>query len=323
MNLALFASRKVTDARPGKGEPLEKLVRRLTHLRLQDMGLTEIEHLAATRALQVLYLNSNRLTTLRGLQHTCLKSLLQLDLHDNDIAVMEGLGALTGLRRLSLARNRIAFVAGLEGCHQLRSLDISGQRTEAEVDFCPMSIGTLARSLVTLNCSGNRLTHVEHLACLDRLEVLDVSRNAVADIEAFGTGLLALVNPATGQQRQLRELQCEGNPCMEPAPSAQRPHEKLIVMGAGLRVLNGKEIDARQRDFMMRLEKRKLLPKKKKPRGGAGTMAVGGGSVLVPVQQVRSQRPLAFEGGHGNQANMQAYAQARGRKISGRPTAFR
>ena len=90
MNLQLFASRKATDARAGKGEPREKFVRRLTHLRLQECGLSEIEHLDATRKLQVLYLNSNRLTVLRGLQHAALCSLIQLDLHDNDIAVMEG-----------------------------------------------------------------------------------------------------------------------------------------------------------------------------------------------------------------------------------------
>ena len=79
MNLQLFASRKATDARAGKGEPREKFVRRLTHLRLQECGLSEIEHLDATRKLQVLYLNSNRLTVLRGLQHAALCSLIQLD----------------------------------------------------------------------------------------------------------------------------------------------------------------------------------------------------------------------------------------------------
>ena len=318
MNLQLFASRKATDARAGKGEPREKFVRRLTHLRLQECGLSEIEHLDATRKLQVLYLNSNRLTVLRGLQHAALCSLIQLDLHDNDIAVMEGLGALTGLRRLSLARNRIMCVAGLEACTNLRSLDVSGQRADGELDFCPVTVGALARSLSTLNCSGNRLTHIEHIACLDRLEVLDVSDNALAEIECFGAGLLSVVNPATGQQRMLRELTCTGNPCMEPAPRVPRPHEKLILLGEGLRTLNGKDIDARQRDFMMRLEKRKLLPKKKKPQGHGG-MAIG--NVLVPVQQVRSQRPMAFEGGN-HQSN---YAQARGRMISGasRPTAFR
>eukprot|EP00946_MAST-07B_sp_MAST-7B-sp1_P002698 g2698.t1 len=315
MNYQLFTSRKATDARAGKGEPIEKLVRRLTHLRLQDCNITEIAELEACRKLQVLYLNSNRIRTLQGLQHASLKSLLQLDLHDNDISVMEGLGSLTGLRRLSLARNSISYVAGLEGL-TLQSLDISGQRTSTEVDFCPMTIGALARSLEQLNCAGNRLTHVEHLACLDRLEVLDISNNAIAEIEAFGTGLLALVNPSTGQQRQLRKLTCSGNPCMDPSAGAPRPHEKIILMGAGIRNLNGKDVDARQRDFMVRLEKRKLMPKKKNPQGSGGAAAAGG-SVLMPVQQVRSQRPLAFE--EGNQANISAYAQARGRKrITGR-----
>ena len=140
MELSLFVSRKVTDARAGKGESIEKLVRRLTHLRLQDCNITEISNLDACRKLQVLYLNSNRITCLKGLQVPTLKSLIQLDLHDNEITVMEGLGALTGLRRLSLARNKIAFVSGLEACSQLASLDISGQQTTVELDFCPMTI---------------------------------------------------------------------------------------------------------------------------------------------------------------------------------------
>lgn len=331
MGLALFASRKASDARQGKGEERARFVARLTHLRLQDMGISRIDALDACRKLQVLYLNSNVLTCMQGLQHPRLRSLVQLDLQDNDIAVMEGLGALTGLRRLSVARNCIAFVAGLEGCPRLEQLDVSGQRLASaavEVEFDGATVGALAQSLTSLNCSQNGLTHVEHLACLDALRTLDISGNAVASLEAFAD-LLSPVSARTGRPRALRSLDCTRNPCLEGGSNNHRARDRLVMMAPVLRSLNGKDIDPRQRDFLMRFEARKAVPKKKK-RGPPANM--DGQGVLVEASNARqaglagvvggSGRPLAFEsrdvGGPSlGYAPPGVVSRSRGSKISG------
>ena len=297
MTDGLFCSRKVTDARQGKGEERDHFIRRLTHLRLQDMGIATMENLNKTRKLQVLYLNSNVINCMSGLQHKNLKSLLQLDLQDNDITVMEGFECLSGLRRLSLARNCIAYVVGLENCPRLNQLDISGQRLADDtmsVEFDEMSIDAMSETIVSLNASDCGLLHVEHLACLDSLTTLDISNNAVSSVDGFAT-LLLRTSRRTGRNRQLRTLVTTGNPAME--TGGPRVRDTLVMMAESLQCLNGKDIEPRQRNFLMRFEARKTVPKKKvgshhqKLTGSSSNITPDGG-VLVEVGQ---RRPLAFE----------------------------
>ena len=288
MTTALFCSRKVSDARQGKGEEREHFIKRLTHLRLQDMGLTVVDNLQTTRKLQALYLNSNVITCMNGLQQKSLKQLLQLDLQDNDITVMEGLECLSGLKRLSVARNCISFVVGLEHCPKLEQLDISGQRLVQEnacVEFDEASIDALSQQLVSLNASSCGLRHVEHLACLDNLKHLDISNNQLLQVTDFETVLLAR-SRRTGRNRALQTLSTTGNPAMK--AGGPRVRDALVLMAESLQCLNGKDIEKRQRDFLLQMEARKSKPKKKKM---PATQQNSNGGVLVET----GNRPMAFE----------------------------
>jgi hypothetical protein len=317
MTDALFCSRKVSDARQGKGEERDHFIKRLTHLRLQDMGLAIIRNLEKTRKLQALYLNSNVITCMQGLQHKNLKRLIQLDLQDNDITVMEGLNCLTGLKRLSVARNCISFITGLENCPKLEQLDISGQRLlhpeVTAVEFDEISIESMSQSLVSLNASSCGLEHTEHLACLDNLTSLDVSNNNISNIELFKS-LLASYSPRTGYQKQLRTLVTTGNPAME--AGGPRVRDTLVMMAECLKCLNGKDIDSKQRNFLMRFEARKKIPKKKSTKNSTSSSgnngSLGGGSVLVDA----GNRPMAFEDINAYQKVRSGNKPFRGNKIT-------
>ena len=253
MTNALFCSRKVTDARQGKGEEREHFIKRLTHLRLQDMRITTIENLSTTRKLQALYLNSNMITTLSGLQHSCLKNLLQLDLQDNNITSMEGLSCLSSLRRLSLARNSVPWVIGLEYCPLLEQLDISGQHLpdgSNGVEFDEDSIDAMSQQLVSLNASHCGLLHVEHLACLDSLTTLDISHNCIPTVSGVTT-LLEQRSRRTGRNRQLKNLLMSNNPAME--NGGPRVRDTLVMMAESLRCLNGVDIEPRQVSLFLSL----------------------------------------------------------------------
>jgi hypothetical protein len=313
MTNALFCSRKVTDARQGKGEDTKTFLKRLTHLRLQDMGLSLIQNLQTTRKLQALYLNSNVITCMTGLQPNCLKTLLQLDLQDNDIVVMEGLSSLSGLKRLSLARNCINFIVGLEHCPRLEQLDISGQRLSdpnQAVEFDKASIDAMSQQLVSLNASACGLQHVEHIACLDNVTTLDVSNNKLQDVQDFES-LLHAQSQRTGGMRRLRTLLTLGNPAMD--AGGPRVRDSLVMMAECLHCLNGKIIEKRQRDFLMQMEARKKKPKKKK----------------APVQNENMMngmetgiRPMGFEDASAYDKVTGGNKPLPGRKISGQ-TAFR
>ena len=289
----LFCNRKVTDARPGKGEERTKFIKKLTHLRLQDQGIKTIENLDHTRKLQALYLNSNVITCMNGLQHKYLNNLIQLDLQDNDITVMEGLDCLSGVRRLSLARNCIAFITGLEHCPRLEQFDMSGQRLvegSTGVEFDETSIDAMSETLISLNASNCGLMHVEHIACLDALTSLDISNNAVPHVDGFAN-LLCSTSGRTGRNRQLRTLLCDNNPAM--IQGGPRVRDTLVVMAESLRCLNGKDIEPRQRQFLLTMEARKNMPKKKKQRNKGEV----GSNVLVEVGVGKNGtgRPMGFE----------------------------
>ena len=122
---------KATPTRRLKGEPLDKLLKRLTHLNLQDSNVTIVvrrvwclrvcwmplshphphphplqDGLDAVPNLKVLYLYDNRIEAITGL-HSVSK-LTHLYLQNNKLSSVDGLQSLVNLSKLCVARPGVA-----------------------------------------------------------------------------------------------------------------------------------------------------------------------------------------------------------------------
>lgn len=87
-------------------------LKRLTHLKLGEMGIAKIEALEVCERLRNLYLFDNAITRIENLSFA--RHLTHLYLQNNRITKIEGLDTLTNLSKLYLGGNAIHTLEGLE-----------------------------------------------------------------------------------------------------------------------------------------------------------------------------------------------------------------
>lgn len=226
----------------GKHEHMDHYLKRLTHLHLNGTAkrhIIRIENLHLCPNLKVLYLYDNEITKMENLENA--PGLTHLHLQNNQISKIEDLEHQESLEKLYLEGNRIQCLEGLERCPRLVELHMGNQALPASLRFTidPQSIRTLAMSLRVLNLSQCHLSSLEHLDGLRSLEVLDVSKNRVEDLEQVFALLMNV--------RSLSELDMRENP----VTSAPRYREKVITFSsARLGLLDKKDIDPNQRRMM-------------------------------------------------------------------------
>lgn len=107
----------------------------LQELYVASNKITKIEGLESFVHIKILELGSNRISKVEGLNQ--LMSLEQLWMGRNRVEKIENIGHLTRLRQLSLQSNRLECMAGLEQCLSLEEVYLSHNGiTRMEVRFC-------------------------------------------------------------------------------------------------------------------------------------------------------------------------------------------
>jgi len=87
-------------------------LKRLTHLKLGEMGIAKIEALEVCERLRNLYLFDNTISRIENLSFA--RHLTHLYLQNNRISKIEGLDRLTNLSKLYLGGNAIHTLEGLD-----------------------------------------------------------------------------------------------------------------------------------------------------------------------------------------------------------------
>lgn len=253
MNIALFVKRSTSSARKAKDETDEEFVKRLTHLKLQDKNIKEIENLDMCLSLQVLYLQDNLLNSMTPL-NAC-KRLTNLHLSRNGITTITGLENATNLRKLFLDGNAILTVSGLESCIMLEELNVSNQKLQngMELAFEPSTLNTLSGNLTRLNVSGCNIVSPIVFSSMTELQLLDCSNNKIkiaGEVVEVLSGL-----------KELEKAIFTSNPVCK---TTKYRETMLINCNNRLSYLDGKEIDRKQRDALIRFAKHRLNKKKQK-----------------------------------------------------------
>mmetsp|Transcript_371 Transcript_371/g.562 ORF Transcript_371/g.562 Transcript_371/m.562 type:complete len:332 (-) Transcript_371:143-1138(-) len=232
-----------TKQKRGKEESKEQFLLRLTHVNLEGKGIADPGALRHCRNLLNLYLYDNQLPSMSFVSFA--PQLTHLYLQNNRIEKIEGLETLVKLQKLYLDRNHISRLEGLRRNTQLEELRISKQSIPNEMEVDDESLMAISNSLSVLHCAGNKLRHAASFAILGRLRHLDLSGNLLeefSDIRMVLSGCFAV-----------EELSLHSNPLAK----RMKYREKVIVMSSSLSQLDGKEILASQREFLVRLEEKK------------------------------------------------------------------
>ncbi|KAJ3371962.1 hypothetical protein HDU91_004736 [Kappamyces sp. JEL0680] len=226
-----------------KKETTDDYVARVTHCDLANKNIDELDGFDACKMLSVLYLYDNSIATISGLE-SC-RSLTRIHLANNSISCLgSGLNGLVHLHYLNLRSNCIAHVDGLADLPSLEILHLDRQKLprDTSLSFAHDTLANLSQSLKTLTIAHNSVDSLSSLRCLQMLEQLDVSNNAIANMETVEELAAAL--------EQLRSITVKDNPL-----SDRYLRQKLIRACSSLQSINGKDISDTERVFTERLQK--------------------------------------------------------------------
>jgi len=163
----------------------------LLYLNLSENMLAAMPALAMP-ALKKVNLAKNEIATCEAFAGH--EGIEELDLSNNALESLAGIGNMPNVKTLSLARNKIASMEGMAGVPELKSLDLSGNQLE-DLNGPWVEIA----NLTSVNLSGNLLATAnpfEHLRALPKLRSLSVSDECgMGDIKK---------NPVAAEAEQLR-----------------------------------------------------------------------------------------------------------------------
>ncbi|XP_006815067.1 protein phosphatase 1 regulatory subunit 42-like [Saccoglossus kowalevskii] len=251
LNIDLI-SKTSSHGRKKRDETLQHYLKRLTHLYFAEKGIDEIEDLSQCRSLSVLYLYDNNISRIQNVG--CASNLTHLYLQNNQICKIEQLSCLRKLSKLYLGANQITVVEGFEKLDQLKELHIENQRLAPgeKLLFDPRSLVALSACLQVLNVSGNNLDDIKDLQLLKNLSQFMACDNSLRDMK-----VLSMV---IGSWRHLWRLELTGNPLSR----RSKYRDRVIVMSDSLAILDGKEINDTERNFLMKWKKAKDAKKKQR-----------------------------------------------------------
>ncbi|XP_061930133.1 protein phosphatase 1 regulatory subunit 42-like isoform X1 [Apis cerana] len=245
----------------------------LTHLRMNNMFISNISNFSNYKNLKVIYLQNNNISKIENLHYA--SNLTHLYLQHNIISKIENLNYLEKLQTLYLGYNKILVVEGLENLKNLTVLQIENQKLPfgESLYFDPRSILALSVSffivifllyifihiyklfqtcLKVLNISGNKITSLKNIKELYKLEILDATNNIIDDINDLTETINILIS--------LKDLSLQGNPITK----YYRYKENLIANNDTIKTLDGKTVTDVCRCFMKRFKMKKHLYHTKK-----------------------------------------------------------
>eukprot|EP01135_Chromosphaera_perkinsii_P002414 Nk52_evm20s223 gene=Nk52_evmTU20s223 len=189
-------------------------------LNLDRLQLTNCPILEGEEKLRLLNLQHNEIKSIDNMVN--LQNLIFLDLYDNHITKINGLGCLLGLRVLMLGKNRIRTIENLKALTRLDVLDLHGNEIANIENLSHLS------GLRVLNLAGNRIEVVDNLVGLKSIVELNFRRNCILKVTGLD-GLNALQRLFLSQNniesldamksvlncKNLIELTIDGNPLNE------------------------------------------------------------------------------------------------------------
>lgn len=124
-------------------------------------------HAQAFSGLKALYLESNAISLIEGLDH--MRELRSLYLSKNMIRDASGLSSIPWLKTLDLSHNNICSLDGLESLTELSTLNVSHNKISSAADLEPLRHCT---ALDTLDLGNNKVQGEDALLVLEALPVL-------------------------------------------------------------------------------------------------------------------------------------------------------
>eukprot|EP00938_MAST-03A_sp_MAST-3A-sp1_P007506 g7506.t1 len=152
--------------------------RRLETIHVHCNSIDEIPvEISNLRILKELRMGYNKLTSLCYHLTQC-RNLKHLDLCQNNINSLEGIGDLRNLEILDVSRNCLDTdsIKELKSCTKLQELRLAHNRIESVSDLKPL------RRLLTLDLSNNRIERMRDIPSLPNLCELYLSRNGLKDL---------------------------------------------------------------------------------------------------------------------------------------------
>ncbi|KAH6679976.1 leucine-rich repeat-containing protein [Plectosphaerella plurivora] len=142
---------------------------RLVELDLAGNRITDVSHLGGLKALEVVKLHRNQITTFNP--ETPLQKLRHLDLGDNEVADLD-ISSMPALRLLHADRNRLSKITGFVRARHLDSVSLREQRCEAKLDLSFLSAAYEVRKLFL---SGNFIGAFEPEVDFLNLQLLELA----------------------------------------------------------------------------------------------------------------------------------------------------
>lgn len=196
----------------------------ITHLTVDNNGLTSTANLSGMKGLTVLSACNNDLKKIEGLEK--LEKFTTLILVGNKVEDVSGLKGIKSLTELSLADNGLTSLMALNGLGGIKSLDISNNKLSSLSGISSLS------SLETLTAVNCGLSDIAALSKLTGLVTIDLSGNKIGDLSALrqtGVTTLTLVDcnikslSTVSGIRTLRTLNVSDNPIEDVTPIISLP----------------------------------------------------------------------------------------------------
>uniref|UniRef100_UPI0037E8D8B4 protein phosphatase 1 regulatory subunit 42 n=1 Tax=Semicossyphus pulcher TaxID=241346 RepID=UPI0037E8D8B4 len=234
-----------------RGLSFAEYLKTLTHLHFSSKNIEDIGDLSMCRNLTVLYLYGNQITQICNLDFA--SNLTHLYMQNNNITHIDNLFNLRKLSKLYLGTNRIAVVEGLEQLCELKELHLENQRLAPgeKLLFDPRTLLSLAESLCVLNINNNNIDDIKDLTVLRELQQFSAADNKLHNIEEL--------EDVFSLWPQLLQMDLSGNPVCKKA----KYRDRLITVCTNLEILNGREINELNRQFLINWKACKEAKKKK------------------------------------------------------------
>ncbi|KAM7178901.1 leucine-rich repeat- and IQ domain-containing protein 1 [Macrochelys suwanniensis] len=150
-------------------------------LTLRRCGLTALEGLSNSKGLKYIDVEENNIQTINceNLENLCI-----LILNKNQLASLHGLDGCSDLRNLELSCNKITRIGGLESLKNLQQLIVDHNQLISTKGLCD------APTLMYIDCSFNHLTQLEGIENCGLLQILKLQGNNLSELPTLENHVL-------------------------------------------------------------------------------------------------------------------------------------
>ncbi|XP_044535108.1 leucine-rich repeat and IQ domain-containing protein 1 [Gracilinanus agilis] len=153
----------------------------LQFLTLRHCGLTALEGLNNCKKLKYIDVQENQIQVINceNLENLCI-----LLLNDNEITSFHGLDGCSNLRNIEVSYNKITRIGGLESLKSLQQLIVDHNLLMSTRGLCSVP------TIMYLDCSYNNLTKVEGITDCGLLQILKLQGNYLSELPSLKNHVL-------------------------------------------------------------------------------------------------------------------------------------